>query len=213
MSHKGPLTDNARDAVTARVEASQNRRPKVVGYARVSTDDQTAALQLDALRAAGCAQIFEDKASGARVDRPQLVEALLSLQPGDTLTVWKLDRLGRSLAHLVAIADELRERGVFLRSLTEAVDTATASGRLLYAVLGAVAQFERDVIVERTRAGMNSAKSRGVSLGRRRALRPSQIAEARKMLERGDDPMTVSDVARVFGVGRATVYRAVAATT
>jgi DNA invertase Pin-like site-specific DNA recombinase len=136
---------------------------------------------------------------------------MAALSPGDTLVVWKLDRLGGSLTHLVAVADQLRERDVYFKSVTEAIDTSTASGRLLYAVLGAVAQFERDVIVERTRAGMTAAKKRGVHVGRRHALKPSQIMEAAKMMGREDDPKTASEVARLFGVGRATLYREIAA--
>jgi DNA invertase Pin-like site-specific DNA recombinase len=193
-----------------RPELSQKGRPKCVGYARVSTDDQTTQLQRDALLSAGCETVFEDDASGVRRDRAELFAALQALTAGDTLVVWKLDRLGRSLGHLVAIADDLRDRGIFLKSLTEAIDTATASGRLLYGVLGAVAAFERDVIVERTRAGMRAARNRGVSLGRRKALRPSQLVEARRMLDREDDPKSVSEVARIFKVGRATLYRSLA---
>jgi DNA invertase Pin-like site-specific DNA recombinase len=206
-SQKASLSRQKPDRVVATVSASQKGRPKLVGYARVSSDDQTTALQRDALTAAGCAYIFEDSASGARTDRPALNEAIASLNPGDTLVVWKLDRLGRSLTHLVAVADQLRERDVYFRSVTEAIDTSTASGRLLYAVLGAVAQFERDVIVERTRAGMKAAKKRGVHVGRRVSLKPSQVEEARKMMEREHDPKTGSEVARLFGVGRATLYR------
>lgn len=137
-------------------------------------------------------------------------EALAALSPGDTLVVWKLDRLGRSLAHLVSVAESLRARDVHFRSLTEAIDTSTSSGRLLYSVLAAVAQFERDVIVERTRAGMKAAKKRGVHVGRRLALKPLQIEEAEKMLRRKNEPKSVSEVARILGVGRATLYRAIA---
>jgi DNA invertase Pin-like site-specific DNA recombinase len=182
--------------------------PRFVGYARVSTDEQTTALQLDALRAAGCAEIREDAAtSGSTRSRPGLDRALTDLKAGDTLVIWKLDRLGRSLTHLLEIAETLRERGVALRSLTEHIDTGTAAGKMLYAVLGAVAQFERDTIRERTIAGMAAARRRGERIGRPPALTPSQLAEAKKMLERGE---AAAHVARVLRVGRATLYRAIA---
>jgi len=185
----------------------QTAPTRLMGYARVSTDAQTTRLQLDALKAAGCERIFEDKESGALRSRPKLDRALTELRAGDTLVVWKLDRLGRSLRHLLEISETLRERGVALRSLTEHIDTATAAGKMLYAVLGAVAQFERDVLRERTVAGMRAAKSRGEHIGRPRALKPVQVREARKMLERGGSP---SHVARVLRVGRSTLYRAIA---
>jgi len=177
-----------------------------VGYARVSTDVQTTRLQLDALKTAGCTRIFEDTESGARRSRPQLDRVLAELRPGDTLVVWKLDRLGRSLRDLLDVAETLKERGIALRSLTEHIDTATAAGKMLYAVLGAVAQFERDVLRERTVAGMRAAKDRGEHIGRPAALKPSQVKEARTMLGRGESP---SHVARVLRVGRSTLYRAI----
>lgn len=153
--------------------------PKTVGYARVSSGDQDAALQIDALTAAGVkpADLYTDEGwSGTRGDRPALEAAFAALAPGDTLAVWKLDRLGRSLLHLVGLAETLRERGVRFRSLTEAIDTSTASGRLLYAVLGAVAAFERDVLIERTRAGHDGGEKarrsrRAADHARRRAAR------------------------------------------
>ncbi len=193
----------------ARADDSQvieNASPRLVGYARVSTDEQTTRLQRDALRAAGVDAVFEDKESGALRSRPRLDRALAELRAGDTLVVWKLDRLGRSLRNLLEVAETLRERGVALRSLTEHIDTASATGKMLYAVLGAVAQFERDVLRERTVAGMRAAKSRGEHIGRPPALTSSQIREARKMLERGESP---SHVARVLRVGRSTLYRAI----
>ncbi len=180
---------------------------RLVGYARVSTDDQTTRLQLDALKVAGCDPVFEESESGARRSRPQLDRALAELRPGDTLVVWKLDRLGRSLRDLLDVAEALRERDVALRSLTEHIDTSTAAGKMLYAVLGAVAQFERDVLRERTVAGMRAAKSRGEHIGRPPALSPLQIREAKKMLDRGESP---NHVARVLRVGRSTLYRAIA---
>jgi len=187
-------------------QAVENTSRRLVGYARVSTDEQTTRLQRDALRAAGVDVVFEDKESGALRSRPRLDRALAELRPGDTLVVWKLDRLGRSLRNLLEVAETLRERSVALRSLTEHIDTASAAGKMLYAVLGAVAQFERDVLRERTVAGMRAAKSRGEHIGRPPALTSSQIREARKMLERGGSP---SHVARVLRVGRSTLYRAI----
>jgi len=180
--------------------------PRLVGYARVSTDEQTTALQLDALRIAGCAPIYEDSASGASRSRPGLSRALEDLAAGDTFVVWRLDRLGRSLRDLLDISEMLRERDVALRSLTDHIDTGTAAGRMLYAVLGAVAQFERDVLRERTVAGMRAAKKRGEHIGRPSALTPTQVREAKKMRDRGESP---NHIARVLRVGRSTLYRAI----
>jgi len=179
-------------------------KTRLVGYARVSTDEQTTKLQLDALRAAGCAVIHEDSASGASRSRPGLSRALEDLVAGDTLVVWRLDRLGRSLRDLLDIAEMLRERDVALRSLTDHIDTGTAAGRMLYAVLGAVAQFERDVLRERTVAGMRAAQRRGEHIGRPPALTKTQLREAKTMLERGETP---NHIARIFRVGRSTLYR------
>jgi hypothetical protein len=153
----------------------QNDSPRLVGYARISTDDQTTALQADALARAAVDVVFQEEASGANTARPVLAEALAALKSGDTLVVWRLDRLGRSLGHLIEVAGALRERGIFLRSLTEGFDTSTASGRLLYHVLGAVAEFEREVIKERTVAGMKAAKKRGTHVGRPQALVGSRL--------------------------------------
>ncbi len=190
------------------IDVSEAVEPRLVGYARVSTDEQTTRLQLDALKAAGCQRIFQDKLGGALRSRPQMDRALADLRAGDTLVVWKLDRLGRSLRNLLEIAETLHERDAALRSLTEHIDTATAAGKMLYSVLGAVAQFERDVLRERTVAGIRAAQARGEHVGRPRALTASQVREARKMLERGEN---ASHVARVMRVGRSTLYRATTA--
>ncbi len=190
------------------IDVSEAAEPRLVGYARVSTDEQTTRLQLDALKAAGCQRIFQDKLGGALRSRPQMDRALADLRAGDTLIVWKLDRLGRSLRNLLEIAETLHERDVALRSLTEHIDTATAAGKMLYSVLGAVAQFERDVLRERTLAGIRAAQARGEHVGRPRALTASQVREARKLLERGEN---ASHVARVMRVGRSTLYRATTA--
>jgi DNA invertase Pin-like site-specific DNA recombinase len=184
------------------------RDARLVGYARVSMDDQTTALQSDALSRAGVESLFQEEASGANAARPVLAEALASVGAGDTLVVWRLDRLGRSLGHLIEIATELRERGVFLRSLTEGFDTSTASGRLLYHVLGAVAEFEREVIKERTVAGMKAAKKRGAHVGRPNVLAGSRLEEARRMLAEGKSQV---EAARILRVSRATIQRALAA--
>ncbi len=186
-------------------QVGQKPAARLVGYARVSTDEQTTKLQLDALRAAGCAAIHEDSASGASRSRPGLSRALEDLTAGDTLVVWRLDRLGRSLRDLLDISEMLRERDVALRSLTDHIDTGTAAGRMLYAVLGAVAQFERDVMRERTVAGMRAAKRRGEHIGRRPALSAAQVREARELVKAGKSP---TYVARIMRVGRSTLYRA-----
>lgn len=180
---------------------------KLVGYCRVSTDDQTLALQTDAMARADVVIVYREEASGVAA-RPVLADALEVLNPGDTLVIWRLDRLGRSLGHLITIATALRDRGVFLRSLTEGFDTATPSGRLLYHVLGAVAEFEREVIKERTLAGMKAAKKRGTHVGRPRALRGERLDEARRMLDAGK---TQTEVARILRVSRTTIQRALAA--
>jgi DNA invertase Pin-like site-specific DNA recombinase len=176
-----------------------------IGYARVSTGEQNPDLQLDALNRAGCARIYTDKGrGGSGRSRPQLDKCLAELQPGDVLTVWKLDRLGRSLPHLVAVLEDLHGRGVGFVSLTEAIDTGTAAGRLLGHIIGALAEFERALIVERTRAGIKAAKGRGVKLGRRPALSSEQVRHARKLIEAGE---SAGYVARLLGVARSTLYK------
>lgn len=178
-----------------------------IGYARVSTSDQTAALQLDALKRAGCDQIFcEEPISGAIAKRPVLDKALKKLNQGDVLIVWKLDRLGRSLSHLIAIANDLARRKIGFRSVSEAIDTTTAQGRLVFHVMGALAEFERALIIERTCAGLEAAKKRGVKMGRKPKLTREQINHASKLLKAGE---RAEDVAGSLRVSRATVYRAV----
>jgi len=186
------------------IDVSGTTEPRLIGYARVSTDEQTTRLQLDALQSAGCGKVFQDKLGGALRSRPQLDRALAELHAGDILVVWKLDRLGRSLRNLLEVAETLRERDIGLRSLTEHIDTGTAAGKMLYSILGAVAQFERDVLRERTVAGIRAAQARGEHVGRPPALTPIQIREAKKMIDRGDSP---NHVARVLRVGRSTLYR------
>ena len=161
----------------------------LVGYARVSTDDQSLDLQYDALTKAGCERIFDDKASGARDDRPGLADALSHCRPRDVLCVYKLDRLGRSLRSLIAFVGELQKRQVEFRSLSDAIDTGTAAGRFFFHVMAALAEMERDLIRERTNAGLVAARARGRKGGRKPKLTAQQICHAHKLLaeSRGDD--------------------------
>ncbi len=178
------------------------------GYARVSTEDQNPALQLAALKTAGCKTVFKDEGiSGATAQRPALLRCLKTLQAGDTLIVWKLDRLGRSLRDLIHMLDELKHRGVKFRSLTEAIDTDTATGRAMWQMIGVLAELERSLITERTRAGVKAAQKRGVKFGRRPKLSPPQVAHARQLIDGGQ---RVQDVAALLSVGRFTLYRALA---
>ena len=180
---------------------------RLVGYARVSTDEQNLDLQRNALRDAGCMEIVEDAGvSGAARERPGLTKALALCEAGDVLTVWRLDRLGRSLGHLIETVTELGERGVGFRSLTEAIDTTTAGGRLTFHLFGALAEFERELIGERTRAGLKAARKRGVQLGRPRRLDHYQVRHAAELIERGEQ--TVAGAAALLGVGRNTLGRA-----
>ncbi|MBC5816128.1 MAG: recombinase family protein [Candidatus Eremiobacteraeota bacterium] len=176
-----------------------------MGYARVSTDDQKLGLQLDALKGAGCTKIFRDEASGAARSRPGLDTCLAALRPGDVLVVWRLDRLGRSLAHLLSIVEGLRDRDVGLRSLTESIDTTSAGGKLIFSIFGALAEYERAMISERVRAGMRAAKKRGANVGRRAALTPTALTQARRLIAAGE---SISDVARSMRCGVSTLYRA-----
>ena len=179
------------------------------GYARTSTDDQTTALQLAALKKARCAHIFEDKGyTGATTKRPALTRCLKTLRAGDTLTVWKLDRLGRSLADLIAMLDELKARGIRFHSLTEAIDTDTPTGRAMWQMIGILAELERSIITERTRAGMKAAKRRGVKFGRKPSLTPEQIDHASELIDKGEARQYVADLMRV---SRTTLFRALKA--
>lgn len=177
----------------------------LVGYSRVSTAEQTADMQRDALRAAGCERTFSDTASGAATDRPELAAALDYLREGDILCVWRLDRLGRSLKHLVEVVATMQERGVGFRSLHESIDTTTPTGRLTFHVFAALAEFERDLIRERTVAGLTAARARGRVGGRKPSLTPKKVQVARRMYDEGDS--TVAEIAKVLGVSRATIYR------
>jgi len=177
-----------------------------LGYARVSTTVQDAALQLDALSAAGCWRTWTDTASGAKTDRPQLAEVMASLRPGDTLVVWRLDRLGRSLPHLIETIGALEARGVGFKSVQENIDTTTPGGRLVFHVFGALASFERELIQERTLAGLAAARERGRRGGRPSVLSPAKLRQARRMI---GEKTPVTEVAQVLGVSRATLYRRV----
>ena len=185
----------------------------LIGYARVSTDDQTLNLQRDALTKAGCSQLFTDTLSGAAVERPGLVQALAYTRPGDTLVVWRLDRLGRSLRHLIETVTDLEQRGIGLRSLTEAIDTTSPGGKLVFHIFGALAEFERELIRERTRAGLTAARARGRTGGRptAKAFRdPKKLALARKLYAEQQTP--VATICQMLGVSRATFYRYVVGT-
>ncbi len=179
----------------------------LVGYARVSTSDQDAALQTDALNAAQCVKIFSDTASGANTARPQLEAAISYVRRGDTLVVWKLDRLGRSMRHLVEVIDGLGKREVGFQSLTEAIDTSTSAGQLLFHMMGALAQFERDLIRERTRAGLRAAAARGRKGGRPTVATHALLEKARALTEMG---LSMREAAGRLRVSKTTLYSAFA---
>jgi len=177
----------------------------LVGYARVSTLDQKPALQTDALTTASCERIFTEKASGAQRDRPELKAALAYLRQGDTLVVWKLDRLARSMRQLIETVEDMQARGIELRSLTESIDTATPGGRLVFHIFGALAEFERAVIRERTNAGLQAARDRGKKGGRPKTLGAKDLAVAKAML--ADPQISVEEVAARLKISVATLYR------
>jgi len=179
---------------------------ELLGYARVSTADQTAALQQDALKAAGCFRVWTDTASGAKADRPKLVEVFDQLRSGDTLVVWRLDRLGRSLPHLIETIGELEERGVGFKSVQESIDTTTPGGRLVFHVFSALAQFELELVRERTMAGLAAARARGRTGGRPSVMTPSKLKQATRM---ANDGLPVTEIAQVLGMSRSTLYRQV----
>jgi DNA invertase Pin-like site-specific DNA recombinase len=176
-----------------------------VGYARVSTSDQNLDLQLDALLAAKCGRIFTDKASGAKAQRPVLIEALQCCRPGDTLVVWKLDRLGRSLPHLVETVRDLIAREVGFNSLQENIDTTTSGGKLIFHIFASLAEFERDIIRERTHAGLSSARARG-----RKGGRPKGIDEKKRkaaLALKKDPERSVKEICDILGMSRNTYYK------
>ena len=176
----------------------------LIGYARVSTDDQNLALQRDALAAAGCEKVYEDRISGAKAERPGLALALEVARAGDTLVVWRLDRLGRSLKDLIALAEALDQRQVGLRSLKEALDTTSSGGRLVFHMFGALAEFERDLIRERTRAGLTAARARGRLGGRPKRLTPEKRRLAVQLYRAREH--SIAEICRLMGISKPTLY-------
>jgi DNA invertase Pin-like site-specific DNA recombinase len=189
-----------------RQPTATERTLALVGYSRVSTDGQHLELQTDALREVQCDRVFSDIASGSVRDRPQLQAALDFLRAGDTLIVWRLDRLGRSLSHLLKVIEGLEERGIEFRSVTENIDTTSATGRLVLHLFGALAQFERSLLQERTKAGLAAARARGRKGGRKPLLSERQIRVVKGLHEGGDH--SVSEIAALVHASRATIYRA-----
>lgn len=180
----------------------------MIGYARVSTADQNLDLQTDALEKAGCERIFSEAASGVRIERPALAEALSHARAKDVFVVWKLDRLGRTVRQLVDFVSALRARDIEFRSLTDGIDTTTAAGRFFFHMMAALAEMERDLIRERTMAGLSAARARGKKGGRSSVLTQRQISQARLLLAHPDQ--TMAGIASSLGVSRSTLYRALA---
>jgi DNA invertase Pin-like site-specific DNA recombinase len=175
-----------------------------IGYARVSTDDQNLDLQRDALQQAGCERVFEDTASGAKAERVGLVALMEVLRAGDTVVIWRMDRLGRSLKDLIALVERLESVGVGLRSLQEKIDTTSSGGRLIFHLFGALAEFERNLIRERTQAGLTAARARGRHGGRKKRLDPAKQKIALRLYH--ERQHTVEEICRMMGVGRSTLY-------
>lgn len=184
----------------------QHRSAIKIGYARVSTEDQNLDLQLDALRHQGCTKLFQEKMTGTTKSRPVLNKAIKSLKPGDMLMVWKLDRLGRSLQDLIEILKLLESNGVGFHSISDGIDTTSSCGRLLFHIIGAIAEFECNQISERTKAGLEAARCRGSKLGRPRSMSNEQVAWAQSLL----DDLSLTDIAIKLNVGRTTLWRAMA---
>lgn len=180
-----------------------------IGYARISTQDQSVDLQSDALTAAGCEKVFQDVASGVKSERAGLAEAVEFARAGDTLVVWKLDRLGRSLKHLIETVNQLHERGVGFASLQENIDTTTSGGKLIFHVFGALAEFERELIRERTQAGLKAARARGRKGGRKEKLTPKQVEQAKAMVS--DPNISISSICETLKISKPTLYRYVPA--
>lgn len=179
--------------------------PLKIGYARVSRDEQTLDLQTDALKAANCDRIYTDKASGAKQSRPGLDKALEQLRPCDTLVVWRLDRLGRSLKHLIEVVEDLNAKGIGFASLTESIDTTTSNGKLIFHIFCSLAEFERNIIRERTMAGLVAARARGRKGGRKQTVTEKKIATAQKLADTSTD--SIADICTSLGISRSTYYR------
>src|SRR2546421_2187840 len=177
----------------------------LVGYARVSTQDQTLNLQKDALEKIGCTKIFTDTASGTQTERKGLEEAIDFLRAGDSLVVWRLDRLGRSLKHLIEVITALEKRGIGFKSIQESIDTTTSGGKLVFHIFGALAEFERDIIKERTQAGLQAARARGRKGGRPKSLTGKKTAMAQALYN--DKNNTVDEICKTLNISRATLYR------
>ena len=177
----------------------------LIGYARVSTEDQNVDLQTDALTKAGCEKIFADKVRGATSERKGLNTALDMLRPGDVLVVWRLDRLGRSLKHLIELVGQLEQENIGFRSLSENIDTTTSGGRLVFHVFGALAEFERNLIRERTKAGLDAARARGRKGGRKNVMDEKKIRQAKALLN--DPNNTITDICKTLGIGRTSFYK------
>ena len=179
-----------------------------IGYARVSTEDQNLTLQLDALKLAGCEKIFREKISGAKTDRPELTKLLEQVREGDTVTVWKLDRLGRSLKHLVETVTELQNRNIGFRSVKESIDTTTATGKLIFHIFAALAEFERDILRERTNAGLAASRARGIIGGRKKGMSPELLKKAptAAMLYRAQT-LPVTSIADQLSISVPTFYK------
>ncbi|GAQ00136.1 recombinase family protein [Leptolyngbya sp. NIES-2104] len=183
----------------------------LVGYARISTPDQALDLQLDALKQVGCERWFTDIASGAKSDRPGLSDAMNFVRKDDVLVVWKLDRLGRSLSHLIETITLLNEQGVGFKSLSESLDTTTSGGRLIFNIFGAIAEFERGLIQERTHAGLKAARARGRKGGRRHALTAQKIAMGKQLA--ADPNHSITEICKLLGCSQATYYRFIHSST
>jgi DNA invertase Pin-like site-specific DNA recombinase len=177
----------------------------LVGYARVSTTEQTLDLQLDALKKAECSKIFTDTASGAKTERKGLDEALAYVRPGDILVVWRLDRLGRSLKHLIEVVTDLEKRGIGFKSLTESIDTTTSGGKLIFHIFGALAEFERNLIRERTQAGLLAARARGRKGGRPKSLTGKKLVMLQELYN--SKQHAIADICKSLKISRATLYR------
>jgi DNA invertase Pin-like site-specific DNA recombinase len=185
-------------------EKAERRDRMLIGYARVSTDEQSLDLQLDALKAAGCKRIFTDKVSTTKADHPGLADALSHLRHADVLVIWKLDRLGRTVKGLVDFVADLQGRKIQFRSLTDGIDTTTPAGRFFFHVMASLAQMERELLAERTRAGLDAARRRGRVGGRKRRMTPGKVESARKLLRGG---MAPREVAQSLSVSIPTLYR------